>query len=88
MRLKRYREIRRLEVLGRGQIRGQGQLLLRVVLVLTSLRTSRTMTWQSIKRFELFRSYRCSRRSAGWWREVVRTGPDDSGRWLRMRANR
>lgn len=43
MRLERHREIRRLEVLSRSQIRGQGQLLLRVILILAGLRIRRTV---------------------------------------------
>lgn len=42
MRLERHREICRLEVLGRSQIRGQGQLL-RVILVLAGLRVRWTV---------------------------------------------
>lgn len=88
MRLERYREISRLKVLGRGEIRGQGQLLLRVILVLTSLRTRRTVAWYSVKGLELLRGHRRGRRGAGRWREVVRTGPDDPRGRLRVRAHR
>lgn len=90
MRLERHREIRRLEglLVGRGQIRGQCQLLLRVILALAGLRARRIVTGQAVQGLELFRGHYRGRRDARWRREVVRTGPDYSRRWLGMRANR
>ena len=87
MRLKGHREIRRLKMLRRSQIRGQRQLLLRVVLVLPGLRPRWTVSWQPVQRFQLL-GRNCRRGCrAGRRREVIGARSDDSRWWLRVRAD-
>lgn len=84
--LERDREIRGLEVLGRGDVGREGELL-GVVLILSRLRS-----WSAVSRLKTVqgldllggdgRGSRCARRR----REIVWTGSYDSRRRLRMRS--
>lgn len=86
MGLKSDSQIGSLEVLSRREIRSQREML-RMVLVLSTLRIVGTMTRQTIEGLELFRGNGCCRRSrrSRWWCEIIRTRSHDTRRWLRMR---